>query len=64
MAKQKSPRVLVTLECCECRQKVAKRTLGVSRYLSSKNKRNTPKKLELGKYCKYCNKHTIHKEIK
>lgn len=64
MAKQKGSRMLVTLECGECRQKLLKRTHGVSRYLSSKNKRNTLEKLELEKYCKYCNKHTIHKEIK
>lgn len=64
MAKNKGPRTIVTLECIECRQQPEKRKPGVSRYLSSKNKRNTPEKLQISKHCKYCNKHTIHKETK
>ncbi len=64
MSKTKGHRVLITLECGECRQNLIKRTLGVSRYLSSKNKHTTPAKLEMEKYCKYCNKHTTHKELK
>jgi large subunit ribosomal protein L33 len=64
MAKNKGPRIVVTLECTECRKNENKRSLGVSRYLSTKNRRNTPDKLELSKYCSYCNKHTIHKETK
>ena len=64
MAKSKGPRIMITLECTECRENKQKRTPGVSRYLSSKNRRNTPDKLEISKYCPYCNKHTIHKEIK
>jgi large subunit ribosomal protein L33 len=64
MAKKKGPRILITLECTECRKNSNKRSLGVSRYLTSKNRRNSPDKLELLKYCRHCNKHTIHKEIK
>lgn len=64
MAKAKGPRIFITLECTECRQNLEKRSQGVSRYLSSKNRRNTSEKLELSKHCSYCNKHTIHKEIK
>jgi large subunit ribosomal protein L33 len=64
MAKNKGPRIAVTLECTECRQNNMQRSPGVSRYLTSKNRRNTPDKLEISKYCRYCNKHTIHKEIK
>ncbi len=64
MAKNKGPRILVTLECTECRLNKEKRAAGVSRYLSTKNRRNTPEKLEISKYCPYCNKHTAHKEIK
>ncbi|WP_310489513.1 50S ribosomal protein L33, partial [Chamaesiphon sp. VAR_69_metabat_338] len=26
--------------------------------------RNTTARLELSKFCRYCNKHTTHKEIK
>jgi large subunit ribosomal protein L33 len=64
MAKSKGPRIVVTLECIECRENAFQRTAGVSRYLTSKNRRNTPEKLEILKYCKYCNKHTNHKETK
>jgi large subunit ribosomal protein L33 len=64
MAKNKGPRIVITLECTECRKNQQKRSNGVSRYLTTKNRRNTPDKLELLKYCPHCNKHTIHKEIK
>jgi large subunit ribosomal protein L33 len=62
MKKTKSPRINITLECIECRQNT--KQLGISRYLTSKNKRNLTEKLLLLKYCRYCNKHTSHKEIK
>jgi len=64
MAKNKGPRIIITLECTECRQNTEKRSSGVSRYLTSKNRRNNAEKFQISKYCKYCNKHTIHKEIK
>lgn len=64
MAKSKGPRALITLECIECRINAEKRHSGVSRYLSSKNRRTSPEKLELSKYCSFCKKHTLHKEIK
>lgn len=64
MAKNKGPRITITLECTECRENSDKRSKGVSRYLTTKNRRNTSNKLEISKYCRYCNKHTIHKEIK
>ncbi len=64
MGKSKGPRINITLECAECRKNLNPRTPGVSRYLTSKNRRTTPEKLELLKYCKHCNKRTNHKEIK
>lgn len=64
MAKSKGPRLSITLECTECRNNQEKRSMGVSRYLTSKNRRNTSEKLELSKFCRFCNKHTIHREIK
>ena len=65
MAKSKGTRILITLECLKCRlPKVNKRSKGVSRYLTKKNRRNNPERLELKKYCSYCNIVTIHKEIK
>lgn len=64
MAKSKGTRILITLECTECRSNLNKRSSGVSRYTSQKNRRNNPERLELKKYCSHCNKATIHKEIK
>jgi len=65
MAKNKGARILITLECTECRSKTNKtRSAGVSRYTTEKNRRNTPQRLELKKFCPHCNKSTIHKEIK
>lgn len=64
MAKNKGSRILITLECTECRLNINKRSLGVSRYITQKNRRNNPERLELKKYCSHCNKQIIHKEIK
>lgn len=47
MAKNKGSRVLITLECLDCRQNTDKRSPGISRYTSEKNRRNTPERLEL-----------------
>eukprot|EP00371_Babesia_bovis_P000569 XP_001609216.1 50S ribosomal protein L33 [Babesia bovis T2Bo] len=58
--RRKSARVLITLECTEAR----KLGLPPSRYYASKNKVNTPERLELMKYNKYLRRHTLHKEIK
>lgn len=64
MAKSKGVRIVITLECTECRTNTAKRSAGVSRYTTMKNRRNTTARLELKKFCRYCNTHTVHKEIK
>lgn len=64
MAKNKGPRLYITIECTQCRVNQEKRSKGVSRYLTSKNRRNNPQKLELSKFCRYCNLHTVHREIK
>ena len=64
MAKNKGTRIFITLECVECRSNLNKRSSGVSRYLTQKNRRHNPERLELKKYCRYCNKPSIHKEIK
>lgn len=60
--KKKDLRILIILECIQCRTNEKK--IGISRYISEKNRVNTSKKLELKKFCKYCIKHTIHKETK
>ena len=64
MAK-KGSRVVVTLECTEARtSSEPRRSNGVSRYTTEKNKRNTTERLELKKFNPHINKMTIHKEIK
>lgn len=64
MAKNKGSRIIIVLECTECRSNTEKRTPGVSRYSTTKNRRNNSGRLELKKYCRYCNKHIVHKETK
>ena len=62
MGKKKNVgRQVITLECTE--QK-ASGVPGMSRYTTMKNKKNTPKRLELMKYNRFLKKHTLHKEIK
>lgn len=56
MAKKKGEkRMRVILACADC---------GERNYYSSRNKVNTPAKLELRKYCKRDRKVTVHKETK
>ena len=64
MAKAKGSRIVITLECMDCRTNENKRSNGVSRYTTKKNRKNTPERLEVKKFCRYCNTHTNHKEIK
>lgn len=59
--KAKGDRVQVILECTE--QK-ASGVPGMSRYITTKNRKNTTERLELKKYNQYLKKYTIHKEIK
>jgi len=65
MAKTKGNRILITLECVECRENLKNKLgNGVSRYTTQKNRRNNPERLEFKKYCLNCNRRTLHKEIK
>nr|YP_009767934.1 ribosomal protein L33 [Pterogyne nitens]QIS98552.1 ribosomal protein L33 [Pterogyne nitens] len=65
MAKGKDIRIRVILECTSCvRNSVNKKSMGISRYITQKNRHNTPSRLELRKFCPCCCKHTIHGEIK
>nr|YP_010887674.1 ribosomal protein L33 [Hypodaphnis zenkeri]WJJ67245.1 ribosomal protein L33 [Hypodaphnis zenkeri] len=63
MAKGKDVRVVVILECTSCVRN-GKESRGISRYITQKNRHNTPSRLDLKKFCPYCCKHTIHGEIK
>ncbi|MFM2387965.1 MAG: ribosomal protein [Bacteroidota bacterium] len=60
MAK-KGNRVQVILECTEHKESGM---AGMSRYISVKNKKNTPERLELKKYNPVLKRVTVHKEIK
>jgi len=64
MAKNKGVRIVVTLECTECRSNTDKRSQGVSRYTTEKNRRNTSELLYINTFCPHYNKMTVHKEIK
>ena len=59
--KSKDTRVQVILECTE--QK-GTGVPGISRYVTTKNRKNTPERLELKKYNPYLKRYTIHREIK
>ena len=60
MAK-KGNRVQVILECTEHKNSGL---AGTSRYIKTKNKKNTPDRLEIKKFNPIMKKNTVHKEIK
>ncbi len=60
MAK-KGNRIQVILECTEQKESGVP---GTSRYISTKNRKNTPERLELKKYNPNLKKVTVHREIK
>ena len=60
MAK-KGNRVQVILECTEHK---ASGQPGTSRYITTKNKKNTPDRMEIKKFNPILKKMTVHKEIK
>jgi large subunit ribosomal protein L33 len=45
----------ITLACTECKRR---------NYISAKNKKNDPSRVELKKYCKFCRTHTVHRETR
>ena len=59
--KAKGNRVQVILECTEHK---ASGMPGTSRYITTKNRKNTTERLELKKYNPILRKVTVHKEIK
>jgi large subunit ribosomal protein L33 len=62
LAKKKNiARNVITLECTEQRESGVP---GMSRYTTTKNKKNTPSRLELKKYNPYLKRYTVHREIK
>lgn len=65
MAKNKGSRIIINLECSNRNLLQNKqRTKGIFRYTTTKNRRNTPNRLEINKFCPNCNCHHLFKEIK
>jgi len=60
MAK-KGNRIQVILECTAQKESGVP---GMSRYITTKNRKNTPGRIEFKKYNPYLKKVTVHKEIK
>jgi len=60
MAK-KGNRIQVILECTEHK---TTGQAGMSRYITTKNRKNTTERIELKKYNPILKKYTLHKEIK
>jgi large subunit ribosomal protein L33 len=54
-ARWKVVRVKITLACTECKQR---------NYNMTKEKKLHPERMETKKYCRFCKKHTLHKETK
>jgi len=59
--KAKGNRIQVILECTEHKETGRP---GVSRYITTKNRKNTPDRIELKKFNSILKKYTVHKEIK
>lgn len=59
--KSKENRVQVILECTEHK---TSGMAGTSRYITTKNRKNTPERMELKKYNPILKRYTLHKEIK
>ena len=59
--KTKDVRLQVIMECTEHKDSGMP---GTSRYVTMKNRKNTPERLELKKYNPILRKVTVHKEIK
>jgi large subunit ribosomal protein L33 len=49
------PRDNIVLQCTDCKSR---------NYVTTKNKKTTPERLEFQKFCRRCRKHTGHKETK
>lgn len=59
--KSKGNRIQIILECTEQKKSGVP---GISRYVTEKNRKNTPDRLELKKYNPFMKKMTVHREIK
>ena len=48
-------RTKITLACTECKQR---------NYNMTKDKKTHPDRMETKKYCRFCKRHTLHKETR
>jgi large subunit ribosomal protein L33 len=48
-------RVAITLACTDCKRR---------NYQTQKSKRNSPDRVEFKKYCRWCGRHTPHRETR
>jgi large subunit ribosomal protein L33 len=48
-------RDIINLACQECKRR---------NYSTTKNKKKTTERLEFSKFCRFCRKHTAHRETK
>jgi len=49
------PQSIITLECEECKRR---------NYTTTRNKKTSQERLALRKYCRFCRRHTSHKETR
>jgi large subunit ribosomal protein L33 len=54
-SKSQDVRPKITLACTDCKER---------NYITKKNRRNDPDRLELKKHCPRCHKHTSHRETR
>ncbi|MFM7154068.1 MAG: 50S ribosomal protein L33 [Bacteroidota bacterium] len=59
--KSRGNRIQVILECTEHKNSGLP---GTSRYITEKNRKNNPDRMELKKYNSIMRKYTVHREIK
>lgn len=55
MGKATDVRPKITMACEDCKGR---------NYITKKNRRNDPDRLEVKKFCARCKKHTLHKETR
>jgi large subunit ribosomal protein L33 len=59
--KSKGNRIQVILQCTDHKETGLP---GMSRYITTKNRKNTPDRMELKKFNPVLKRYTVHKEIK
>ena len=55
MAKSSDVRPKITMACVDCKERT---------YITKKNRRNDPDRLEIKKFCRRCNSSTLHRETR